>query len=441
MPPFETDTRKNNHPPTVELDDSAPDFFLDFRLGFSMDSPPPVGDSLPAPAAAKPDAASLPASELPHSVQMVQEGSRENIANVVKDDSGKITSITDNEGSTTTLRYDKQGRMTRAMNVNKEGEVQSMETVRYNDAAGTRVRASLAYDFEGGITDLRETHERFEDGKLREHIERDSFQVTNSLFDAKGREVAQTQRDPNNGELLLATDREFFADGSFKVKSSKFDDGFIVGQSIAIFDKDENPIGLQFDSRYDKDGNETMRKESSHNPGQENVSRLFENGVLTKEVSKTLVKSERDRAGSTQISETKLGPNGEVVESIDAKFFPRQPFLPTQIVVKGADGQPSRTVDIEYATKGASDRLETHGPVARIKSLSVTTAEGTTKTEFAKPNEQIRAWNDFFKATKNIDATSIPMGRPAKDSQLGPGVEWPPKGRTSDEASLKPVAA
>jgi YD repeat-containing protein len=433
--------------PSVELDmsndkHSKHDALSDYRLC----KPTPAPEELMvaqincAPVEQPEEGANpVPPADMPGILKV--DGEANLLKDVVKDKDGRVTSFKNEMDNTYSLKYDEKGRLKRMTESDSKGELGAVETIHYNDTDGTRITSSVRFNNEfGGIQSTSETEEKFKDGKLTEIRDRNEYSETESIFDDEGREVRFEERDPRNGGNSETIEREFLANGSVSIKSSRFEAYNKVADTYAVFDRYDQHIGPEIGREYDAGGNEKERKETTYAEDGSKSYKFFENGQLTSEVSSVNFRRETDKKGVRSIVETQKGTNGETSQSIEAKFFPNQPYLPTELVVKDADGTPLKTVRIEYAT---DQRGRLHGPagVAAIKSLSVSTPEaGTVKTEFENRQKQLGAWRDVFKATEDINSFSIPIGRQPKASSIGPGIEHPVRGQTRDEVT-KEVAA
>ncbi len=338
---------------------------------------------------------------------------------VEKDKSGRITAMKYEGGGGTNFQYDAKGRMTSSETKDKDGKVTGTESVRYNDAAGTRVSVNIQYNDEGSVLFLNQVRDQFRDGKLVSHAERSFDSQKEMQFDDQGREYFSSEKDPNTGKLTEIL-RDFKEDGSVAVTSTSFDGNHMqTGRTTATFDKDGKQVGAEVSQRFDENENEVARVETTFIEG--GTSRkIFENGELKRQVD--VVKSvNANRAG--HVTEKHLDAEGNLVKTIDVDYFPRQPYLPTKIVVTNPDGSVKESTAIEYATD-AEGRLQTHGPTALIKSIThgePPAAEATK--EFANKRDQYNAWRDFWKSVKDVKTYAAPIGHPPNQGTYGPHLD------------------
>lgn len=325
-----------------------------------------------------------------------------------KDKSGRITSMKYESGGATKYNYDDKGRLTSSETKDKDGKVTGTESVRYNDADGTRVSVNIQYNEEGGVQFMNEVRDQFSNGKLVSHAEKSLDGHKEMQFDNQGRETFSSEKDPVTG-LLNETSREFKEDGSVTVTSTSRNGDYVeTGRTVATFDKDGKQVGAEVSQRFGENGEEVARIETTCIEG--GTSRkFFENGELQRQVD--VLKSVNAK-GEGHVTEKHLDAQGKLVKTIDVDYFPRQPYLPTKIVVANPDGSVKESTDIAYATD-PKGRLQTYGPTALIKSIThaAPPAAETTK-DFASKREQYNAWRDFWKSVKDVKAYAAPIGHP-----------------------------
>lgn len=359
------------------------------------------------------DTNGLAGAPLPHGA--------EEAAATTKDAAGRVTAFKDQFGWTNNIEYDDKGRMISHTRRDENGKIKDTEKVQYNDDTRTRVSVSMSYDDEGGVNYLNETRDQYnEKGVLISHSEKGKEFSEESTYDDKGREISKHSKNYDGTET--DTVRVFQPDGSVKVTCTETDrDGVPTGRTTGTYDKDEKPIGAVVSQKLDGSGNEVARVESTEIPG--GVSKKFyENGVLKNQVDITTTMKP---GGVKHTTEKHLDANGNHVKTIDADFFPRQPYLPTKVTVTNPDGTVKESIDIEYA-KNKGGHLSTVGSTALIASVTHTVPPAEpVKTEYKTTPQQMRAWGDVFKASRNVGNASIPIGRTPAGSSYGPSIEWP----------------
>lgn len=423
LPKFEIDMGKG----TAETHDALNDYRL-----CAMPAPPAPGD---APSDVQNKTATtdgkLPGADPVIGGCLSEADAKDAASRTTKDSQGRITSYKDLEGHNFNMKYDSSGRLTQTMETDEKGNLRLVETVNYDDANGMRIKASVNFNSDGGLGTATETAQQFKDGKLVEEYYRDGGMETEYKFDEQGRETNVSEY--NDGIMRSSLEREFQKDGNVSVKSTKYDEaGNKVGETQAVFDKDENHVGTEVSARFNEEGKETMRLETTYSADGKST-KVFENGEKTGEYNSIKTSRARDKEGDT-IIEQHLDADGKPTETIEAKYFPRQPYLPTKITVKDADGNAVKTIDVNYLTH-KNGMIDAAGTTARITDFSVTTNEGTSKHTFEKPAEQAgHAWKEVFKAADTINSFSLPIGRQPKASRIGAPMSYPVRGRTTEEA-------
>lgn len=351
-------------------------------------------------------------------------------ASVEKDGEGRITQYKSEFGSTTQIKYDAQGRMLTARHLDSEGRVAGLQTVTYDDAQGTRTSVDVSYDEKGNITSTFETTDRFKNGKLRAHSEKDAYTASEMTFDEKGRQIRSWEKKYDLTEVTI--DREYTADGGVKVTATSRHPAHDTGITRGTYDSEGKITGPMVSARVDKDGKEVSRTETTFTAG--GYSRTtFENGEFKSHIEVT----RRNEKGQVKSSEIHRDEAGKVIKTVDYEMFKMQPYLPTKMTISNPDGTVKEALEINYALtpKGG---LATRGPYAMIENFSHTTPAGeTVKMDFKTPVEQTsKAWREVFKASTGFRDTTVPIGRPNGGARIyGPHID-DAHGRSAEDIAI-----